>query len=542
MENDTQKTSATPQVGISELENKLKEAFKAGDEQKSNTLIAQIKTLDSQSHVVKMIQKKLDEKAKVKSEQQKAKKVGEYENMLRILYKQRDHQKIKSLAQELKAFDPTNKTVDRWMAKANKLEKGGGFLNALFARKEKKEAASKAEALTSSMDTTVKNELKAPQKPDSVTNSKPVQTPILIKANRPLSEKTEGETLNNPKFVPPSQQATEPIQAEKAMVNTSVPRQGVARVSIDPIEKKDTTKTVSPVSLNSTKKELVSAHSTPALSVKTPQVEQVRNEEKPAGNTFTKMFGSSGGTPKEKERSIIDQIVAKTEEADHATSSSLNPKKEPKSFNWLGFAKLFANFTALFIVFTAGFLYVTLLDKENNVLGLVGVSANTGSALETANEQIAQKRQQEASLNESIRQLEAGYNDPRLGVASSIVSQRVDWPDTFQKIDEVTESVFEYYEFFGYVVYNNFSLDADGRTIRVTGTLSDPTGFNLTGILKLAEAFETYPNLGPEDPTKPYFEEFQELSTLSKSFDSDSGRYVSNFQFTFSLPDGLLVN
>jgi nitrogen regulatory protein P-II 2 len=119
----------------------------------------------------------------------------------------------------------------------------------------------------------------------------------------------------------------------------------------------------------------------------------------------------------------------------------------------------------------------------------------------------------------------------------TIIDERINWPDIFAKINEVTNSVYELNDFFKYVEYNNYSFDAEQGSIRVTGTLSDPLGRNLTKLVELEEAFKFYPKdkNNPEDTTQPYFTEFREFTSFSKSLDPRTGRFTSNFQMSFSL-------
>ncbi len=56
-------------------------------------------------------------------------------------------------------------------------------------------------------------------------------------------------------------------------------------------------------------------------------------------------------------------------------------------------------------------------------------------------------------------------------------------------------------------------------------------------LIELESAFKNYPRSAadPDDKTEPYFYGIQEFKTVSKSLDRRTGRFVSNFQLSFSV-------
>ena len=251
---------------------------------------------------------------------------------------------------------------------------------------------------------------------------------------------------------------------------------------------------------------------------------------------------NKGEVEKQTQKSIIDTIVAKTDEkkvekAPKKKAIKLKKAKDEDATAILTFAKVFMNFTAIFIIFSAAFLYVEFIDEQNTMLSLIGVEENTGSRLHTAAEDNIKNKRQEGVLSKDIELFKGGYQDSALGAVDQIIDSRINWPDIFNKIDDVTDSIYDHNKFFKYIEYNNYSFDAEKGTIRVTGTLTDPVGRNLTRLVELEEAFIYFPTdkNNPDDPGKPFFSGFREFTSFSKTLDQTTGRYTSNFQLSFEL-------
>jgi len=261
--------------------------------------------------------------------------------------------------------------------------------------------------------------------------------------------------------------------------------------------------------------------------------------EKPVvegGNVFTKLFGKKEEVrPVEKPtKSIIDTIVAKTPEKAAVKKVEEKPNE---GVGFLVFSRAFLQFAVVFVLISAGFFYVENMDADNRVLGLVGVGDNYASRLHAAAQELDAKKAEEEKLNREDKKYQAGYNNQYEQTVKKIIEGRMNWPDILGKINEVTNVVYERNEVSQYVKYNNYSFDAEKGTITVSGTLQDPLGKNLTKMLELEEAFRYYPKdkSNPEDVRKPYFYDFKEFKSLSKTYDQKSGKFTSNFQLSFAL-------
>lgn len=473
MINENQKNTGKNEA-LDALEGGMQLAFKNAEYEKVRSLALDIKAIDPENQIVKQLLSKLDAEQPAQDKAKKAEKVKEYENMLRILNKQRDYKKIKSLAQELKSFDPSNKAADKWINKADRKLLGKGLLASIFSKK-------------------------------------PAQT-------KPVEKK--GEPVPNLNLSPTSA----PVEASKATVKAPESQANLktpAAISPSPVPKPEVRPTPPslPVESLSSKEDVAEKK---ALEEKEPTPAPTK---KALGNTFTRMFG--GGDSKGS-GSIIDKIVEKTDQ-----KKAKDVQKTP--FNWLKFARGMMNVTMVFILFTAGFLYLSL-DPNNTVLGFFGIEQNTGSNLHAAAEVLSNKETEVEVLKKEIEVYKSGYNDADIALVQSIIDKRIDWPDTFEKIKEVTNSVYDLNDFFNYVEYNNYSLDTDNKTVRLSGTLTDPLGRNLTKLVELEEAFKYYPKdkNNPNDTTKPYFTDLKEMTSFSKSLDEETGRFMSSFQLSFA--------
>ena len=274
---------------------------------------------------------------------------------------------------------------------------------------------------------------------------------------------------------------------------------------------------------------------------KKSSVSTLKNEEK-QDNVFTKMFGKTEDQPvmpipEGKQASIIDTIVKKTDDDQAGFTEDKKPNSSIDGLALFRFSKLFLQFSILFIALTAVFFYVQNIDTNNTVLSVFGIEQNHAVQLHGAAEKLADLQNKEAELNKKINNFQSGYNNEYEKVIQNIIDSRIDWPSIVDRINEVTESVYERNAISQYVKYTSYSLDVENGVIRVSGSLSDPLGKNLTKLVELEEAFRYYPKdkNDPNDTTKPYFEDFKEFNSLSKSYDQKTGKYTSSFQLSFSL-------
>lgn len=251
------------------------------------------------------------------------------------------------------------------------------------------------------------------------------------------------------------------------------------------------------------------------------------------GNIFTSLFGKKEEMEPEKpSASVLETIVAKTAPA---KSESKVEKRvdEGTGEKWLGFANAFLQFAVAFIVVSAAFLYVENLDTGNQVLSIAKME-NNAIQLHNASVALDAKKGEEQKLNLEIKKFEGGYEDEHRTVINKIVTDRMDWTDILKKLNEVTESVYEKNALSQYVQYNNYSYNAKTGQLTVGATLSDPLGKNLTKLAEIEDAFRNYPKdpQNPKDDRKPYFYGIQEFKSYSKSFNTATGRYQSQFTLT----------
>lgn len=259
-----------------------------------------------------------------------------------------------------------------------------------------------------------------------------------------------------------------------------------------------------------------------------------------SGNLFTNIF--SAGKEPAKSESILETIVTQSEKTKEAKSKEekIRPvqpsESEGTSLGLLKFSRAFLQFTFGFVIVSAGFFYVMNIDADNRLLGLFE-KENPAAQLHGAATEVERKEKLKSELDREIAVYRAGYNNQFQNIITGVIDQRVDWFDIWKKINEATESVYEQNALTQYVQFDSFSLDKETGDIRVSGTLRDPRGKNLANLLELEQAFRTYPRDldNPNDATTPYFNDVQEFKSVSKTFDRQTGKYVSNFQLTFSL-------
>lgn len=464
------------------LEKEAKMAFLDRNQTLLLILDTKIKALDPSSDLIQKLIKKLDSEKEVAILKERMKKIREYKVMLKSIFKQHDAKKLISLAEEFRVFAPEDKIAAKWVKKSERLDK-----------KLSQKAFDKA---------------------------------VISKFG---AEEGRGGALSVfrkslPKF----------SWLKKVFDKKELPSNQDGSHKVEPIPQSSPVKEV----LSEAPKASMNNAFTKIFSKKDVEKSLVNEEKKPAdGNIFTKMFSKKEGL--DSKVSIIDAIVAKTEKKDDSRTSveSDKKKKENDGTGLLFFSKIFLNFTAVFIVFSGAFLYVEWIDQQNVMLGLIGISQNTGGTLHAAASELSDLKKKEIILNKNIELYKEGYYDKTLTTVDSIINERINWPNIFAKINEVTNSVYELNDFFKYIQYNNYSFDADNNTIRVTGTLSDPLGRNLTKLVELEEAFKSYPRKvgDSNDATKPYFSNFKDLTSFSKTLDPATGRYVSSFQLAFAL-------
>jgi len=469
------------QEQLKALEKEVKMAFKSGQFESVIAGVKSIKTLDPENRFAENLARKVE--ALKKKEEVKAKegKVQEYKIMLKKLFKDHDAAKLKELAVEFGKFAPGERMARLWLRKAEKLGAKPGAEKTV--QKEKIEIKNPLPTLSADR-----------QADKAGIEAGKEKKPAVLTGLFKKPETGESKPV-----------ITAGIMASQTKVKTMAPK--AVPVVVAGLFKK-------------------------------PEAEASKSATN--GNIFTRMFGKKEEEAQKK--SIIDTIVASGEKkekivAPEKGAEPLKPEKPKDATSILVFSRVFMNFCIIFIALSAAFLYVEWVDKANTMLSLVGVSENTGAKLYNAAEEVNSLAQEETDLNKEIELYKGGYDDKTFKTVQNIIAERINWPDIFAKINEVTNSVYELNDFFKYIEYNNYSFDAENGTIRVTGTLSDPLGRNLTKLVELEEAFKYYPKdqNNPDDKTLPYFTGFKEFTSFSKTLDKATGRYTSSFQLSFSL-------
>ncbi len=573
---------------LKELESAIKNAYKGGNYDLVRGLAAQIKAINPEDRLGANLLGKIEEAKAETMKKEKAAKTKQYESMLTKLYKEGNFENFRKLASEFKLFDPQSKAIDGLLAKVAKAEADakikanegriGEFEKALktafkAARfDEVRNLAAKLNELepgnkcaASYLSEVGKAEMEAKRKQnaekinalqDSIKES--FKTGRFAEVRNAAGKLAELDPVNSfgKKYlvkvaeIEAKAAKTKIVTAPAAKVIASARKEEEIGILTKMFGKKE--EPAKPAVITPKVTVAQKASEMPKVAVATPKLTITPTAEKKApempktaatilkeekGNIFTRMFGKKEELEKPKE-SIIDTIVAKTEEVKAKVEEK--PKEEKETgLAFVGFSKALMQFSIAFIVISAAFFYVQNIDQNNTVLGLFGVKDNYASRLHAAAQTLDEKKGQESGLNDEISNYKKGYNNKYENIIKDIVDKRVEWPAIMVKINEIADSVYERNAISQYIKFNNFSLDTETGQVRVSGTLSDPLGKNLTKLAEIEDAFRYFPKdkTNPEDATKPYFYDVQELNSLSKSYDSRTGKYTSNFQMAFSLTE-----
>lgn len=333
--------------------------------------------------------------------------------------------------------------------------------------------------------------------------------------------------------VTPAPAKEAPVKAEAAKIPAVNPAPAVQQAPVAPAVKpaapaEPATESVMSVPLTPLK---------PAAEKPAPKPVKSPVGEAPKGNIFTKLFKSED-KGKQPNESIIETIVAQTEEAkkEKTVKREAKKKEEVPGSGFVKMSSTFMKFAIAFIVISAGFFYVTNIDKQNRVMAMFGGRENNALQLKLAAEEVEGKKEEEKAIKKEIKRYSEGYENENKKVIEKIIENRLNWPDLIKKLNEVTESVYEKNALAQYVQYNNYSYDVNSGQLTVSGTLSDPQGRNLTKLAELEEAFMYYPKdkNDPEDETLPYFYNMQGFNSYAKTFNKTTGRFTSNFSLSLA--------
>lgn len=254
------------------------------------------------------------------------------------------------------------------------------------------------------------------------------------------------------------------------------------------------------------------------------------SEQAKKGNMFTNLFGKKEDLEKPQD-SIIDKIVEEKDKPKAKPAAKKEEKKEQGTGEgFRKFGKAFLQFSVVFIAISALFFYADNIDIENRVFSKVGIQENKASRLHAANLELEEKKAEEEALNQEIEFFQGGYQDANLDIVNNIVDNRLSWQVLIDRINEVTETVYETNELSQYVTYESYSYEVDSGKLSLRGALTDPLDKNLTKLAELEEAFRFYPRdpSDPNDETRAYFFGLKDFNTFAKTLDDDTGRFNSN--------------
>ncbi|MFH0820984.1 MAG: hypothetical protein V1908_04370 [Candidatus Peregrinibacteria bacterium] len=491
---------------IEAIELKLKTAYSQNRFAEVKTLAADLQKLDPVNVTAKRFLERVADKEKAAIRAANAEKINKLQDDMTQAFKAARFDEVERLSAELLKMDPGNKVVAKTKAKIEA---------AKHALKKKQEEALK------------------PKKPSLWSRLQAYwATQAAAKKSRQLKAKLSAPEASRQAMIAKPVVATPNVfQALAAKVDEKpvAPKPVLASAISIPAVTSAMTPKLAPVPASPLPMAVVKPVSAVAPTPKSTVI-----SKEPNGNVFTKLFGKKEVIQPSQNKSIIETIVSKT-------AKPVNPSKaeQPQGetgMRLLNFANAFFQFAVAFMVITAGFFYAQNLDQENRIFSLVG-KTNYASRLHQAATTIDEKKSEEEALNQEVKKYEKGYNNRYEELIKKVVEKRLNWPDILEKITEITDTVYERNELSQYIQYQSFSFDAEKGLVRVSGTLSDPLGKNLTKLEELQQAFRTYPR-DPDnsnDTTPTYFYDVQELTSLRKAFDKRTGRYTSSFQLSFAL-------
>jgi hypothetical protein len=524
---------------IKEYENMLSKQFKDGNIENVRKLAQELRGLDAKS-ADNWVKKATDAEAVIKRKQNSA-KIEETEKQLKVAFKQTRFEEVRALASKLKELDPKNKTGEKFLADIEKAkmeakrkenaDRINAFQNEIkLAFKEARfddlgKSANKLFEIDPQNSFAKKFLAKAVEAKEEAQKEKAKLEAKAKQPAGPMPVKKEGFFA---KLFKKSEKGIKPqmVQPVKmAVLQAVTPPVVVKKAPAAPIMP-----VITPIKLAPLKLEVTE----PAEPTEEERAEALKGEK---GNIFTKMFGKKEELEKPK-GSIIDTIVARTAEKKAMEVRKPAIEKE-RGLAFANSARVFLQFSAAFMIISAGFFYVENIDAGNTVLGLFGIEENYASRLHAASETLNEKQADERALNGEITRYKEGYDNEYEKTVAGIVEKRMNWPEVMIKINEIANSIYERNEISQYIKFNSFSFDAESGQVRVSGTLSDPLGKNLTKLAELEDAFRYFPKdkNNPDDQTKPYFYDVQEFKSLSKSFDTRTGKYTSTFQISFLLEE-----
>ncbi len=509
---------------IKQLEESLKHALKDDNIVEAKSLIEEIKKIDPENKPALKAQIKLDkdkEKFEKKVLKEKIKGLsGEIKDFIKI----EDWKKIIEKSNELLKIDEKNSLAIKSIKKA-----------------EEKSTLSKAEMPHPEQEKAVVQESGKNEKGNifkqmfnkNTDNKKEDISSIKAPISKPVTPPAPMAMAPKP-VTPPAPMAMAPVPVQNSTSKITTPIKPVMPTEVLLKAKPMVTTPLGGIQKPATPVAPIMPAPKPATPVSPTSVaKKAETSSSKKGNIFTKLFNKKVEGEKPTE-SIIETIVAQTDQT-NKVKREVKKKVDDIGERFLKFSNLFLRFSIVFIIISAAFFYIFNVDKENRTLALFG-KENNAYVLKGAAEELDGIKKDEKNITKEIEKYKKGYKNEYKDTIDYIISNRMNWSDLLNKLNEVTESVYAKNALAEYVKYNNYSYDVVNGRLTVSATLSDPMGKNLTKLAELEEAFMYYPQDkdNPNEDVKPYFYNMQGFNSYSKALNQATGRYTSNFSLSLS--------
>ncbi|MBT4937315.1 hypothetical protein HON22_05345 [Candidatus Peregrinibacteria bacterium] len=176
-------------------------------------------------------------------------------------------------------------------------------------------------------------------------------------------------------------------------------------------------------------------------------------------------------------------------------------------------------FSLFLLVFSFLFFFIQL-EPKNTVLHLLGQK----NLYTQEKEKVAELN----LLNEDIRNAELGLKKLKEGsfnihakvALEEVILQKINWIQVREDLHRATLQAFPYNDVLKYIQYNSFTGEATKKNIKISGTVTDPSGRVFLLLTKLVNSINLHPSFSGA-----------EVSTFSKSENGDEevGGYTTSF-------------
>jgi hypothetical protein len=247
------------------------------------------------------------------------------------------------------------------------------------------------------------------------------------------------------------------------------------------------------------------------------------------------------GSPLESETDILENILKQNEEEDSEETKQVQLNTQKKAeylveteddeefieyknpfLPYMGRAYSFMLYSIAALALAYSFFFIQQ-DENNTVLSLAFNQKNLFVQEQEKAEYLEELNQSIRSLNKKLKNIEQGYIDMPIKVATKeITLQKIDWLKLRKDLEEATLDAFSYNELLPYIKYSSFSGDAEKMTFNIAGTITHPAGRVFLLKSKLAEAINKHPSFSGA-----------EIKNFSKTKNSDEE--IGGYQTSFSL-------